>query len=235
MIDSGYRIKLEGNVKKTLKSKGNLKGYETVFFQENYDEALHVLTDIIFENDIWIYQYRNKFDVEIMLEKKAQAESARQEKLQAQSIKESEQVFQSLTDDAEIIANSDAYPLWRNLKDGFDFVANYKVRDFDQDNVLQVFKIIIPHAKQVDRIPIQTPNLWSIILFGSGGIELWTQPTGGDGKYPYLDPSTGLPYRVERNGQIWENNHRNENDFNDPNTLNVWVPGVFGWTLIGDA
>lgn len=192
----------------------------------------------VIDNNIvvsYVYEVVNLTETEIKNRITSQAETARQEKLQAETLKQSEKVFQDLTDDAEVIANADAYPLWQNIEDGFEFEANYKVRDFDENNELQTFKIIIPHAKQVDRIPIQTPNLWSIILFGSGGLELWKQPIGGDGKYPYLDPSTGNPYRVEDQGQIWENNHRNENDFNDPNTLNVWVPGVFGWTLIGNV
>jgi hypothetical protein len=48
---------------------------------------------------------------------------------------------------------------------------------------------------------------------------------GGDGKYPLIDPATNEPYRVVHNGRLWQNNHQGG--------LNVWEPGVFGWTDLG--
>jgi hypothetical protein len=155
-----------------------------------------------------------------------QAESQRQERIStmAAAIQESQvmETFQAITDDTEALENSDIYPIWDNIEDGYEFPENYKVQ-YLVDNELVLFSIIQPHAKQSDWNPSTTPALWTKIEF-SAGIEVWSQPTGGDGKYPYLDPSTGQPYKVTHNGQTWVNSLTG--------TLNVWAPGVYGWTLI---
>lgn len=153
-----------------------------------------------------------------------EAESARQARLQQEQVKIVEEKFQAIEDDADIIENADAYPLWRNIEDGFNFPLNFKTRDFDENNELQIFRVIQSHNKQSDFMPNIVPALFSKILIGGGGIEIWTQPTGGDGKYPYLDPATGEPYQVIHNGFIWANNNQG--------SLNVWEPSVFGWTML---
>jgi hypothetical protein len=136
---------------------------------------------------------------------------------------EADASFQAIADDSEALDNQTAFPLWTSFADQHQFPAQFRVQDF-VGTELVLFKIIQPHAKQDDRRPNDTPALWTKIEF-SGGVEVWSQPIGGDGKYPYLDPSTGLPYRVTHNGRLWENNFQGG--------LNVWQPGEFGWTDLG--
>lgn len=152
--------------------------------------------------------------------------NAKSQKEQFTRVKIEKQVeteLQALTDDADILENQAGYPLWSDFPDQYPFGPNDKVQDFE-GNELKVFKIIQPHNKQGDRVPVFSPALWTKIEF-SGGVEVWAQPIGGDGKYPSIDPSTGELYQVTHNGLIWENTH-------PAPSLNVWEPGVFGWTQV---
>ena len=156
-----------------------------------------------------------------------QVNSAREEKIAVESKKVIEKQvmdnFQALEDDTEAANNQSIYPLWEDIKDGFPFPKPYKVQAYDS-NQLKLFKIIQPHPKQSDWHPNITPASWSKIEINQGGIEIWTQPKGGDKKYPNINPDTGSVYIVEHNGQLWENAHTGG--------FNVWPPGVFGWTQI---
>ena len=116
-----------------------------------------------------------------------------------------------------------SYPVWGDLDLGHSFSIDDKVALSEQsedEEVLVFYKCIQAHSKQSNWIPTSTPALWSEITL-VGDIEQWSQPIGGDGRYPYLDPNTGQPYRVLHNGKTWENTVTH--------TLNVWQPGVFGW------
>lgn len=124
-------------------------------------------------------------------------------------------------EDIEIYKN--LYPLWDEKIVGYQFTVNFKVNFIDDLANVRLFKCIQAHQKQITYLPTITPALWSEIIIGSGGIEVWTQPTGGDGKYPYLDPLSGLPYKVTHNGSTWVNSLTSG--------LNVWEPSVYGWTL----
>lgn len=128
---------------------------------------------------------------------------------------------QATTVNEEIEQYKNLYPLWENHIDSFQFHLNFKVNFIDSLANIRLFKCIQSHAKQLDWTPNTTPALWSEIIIGSGGIEVWSQPIGGDGKYPYLDPVTSLPYQVTHNGSTWNNTLTSG--------LNVWEPGVYGW------
>lgn len=150
----------------------------------------------------------------------AQAEGARESKIQEVMRQKVEAEFQAVVEPADILAIQDSYPIWENLEDGFAFGVDFKVQALEGVE-LKVFRIIQPHAKQSDRHPSLTPALWTKIEI-SGGVEVWAQPTGGDGKYPFIDPLTGNPYRVSHLDNIWVNTV-------PAPTLNVWEPGVYGW------
>ena len=115
------------------------------------------------------------------------------------------------------------YPVWGDLDNGHSFSLSDKVSLIEQtedDYELVFYNCIQAHNKQSDWSPHITPALWSKVTI-QGEIEVWSQPTGGDGKYPYLDPNTGEQYLVTHNGSTWRNTHQGG--------LNVWAPGVFGW------
>lgn len=77
------------------------------------------------------------------------------------------------------------------------------------------------HVTSIGSQPFEGSALWRKIEEGESGIEVWSQPTGGDGMYPTIDSSTGENYLVTHNGSTWQNIHTGG--------LNVWEPGVFGW------
>lgn len=141
--------------------------------------------------------------------------------LLVQSLMQESQVATTLD---KIASYKNLYPLWEDQPDGFQFSLEYKVNYIDSNINLRLFRCIQAHAKQASWNPVAVPALWSEIILSAGGIEVWTQPIGGDGKYPYIDPLTGLPYKVLYNGFTWENNYQAG--------LNVWVPGEFGWTQL---
>lgn len=131
---------------------------------------------------------------------------------------------QESTTNDDIVKYKNLYPLWEDFEDGFSFPLELKVNYIDDQLEIRLFKCIQSHNKQSNFNPVVTPALWSEIIIGNGGIEVWTQPIGGDGKYPYIDPLTGNPYIVTHNGFTWQNNHQGG--------LNVWEPGVFGWVQV---
>lgn len=173
-------------------------------------------------NNYFTYELIQLTPDEIKINKEIEAQSTKDSFIQQKAFGQIENELQLITDDNEALENKDGYSVWNTYTEGYEFPSNFKVLDFDDNLDLQLFKIITPHAKQFDRAPNETPALWTKIEF-SGGIEVWSQPIGGDGKYPYLDPSTGLPYLVEYQGQIWQNDYQLG--------LNVWVPSEFGWIL----
>lgn len=139
-------------------------------------------------------------------------------------IKEIENTVQTFNDE-EAFENQAVFPLWESYEEEYIFPAEFKLQDFDENNEVKLYKSIQPNNKRENTRPKDYPAGWFKIEFGEGGVEIWSQPIGGDGKYPYLDPLTGLPYRVSDEGQVWENNYQSG--------LNVWRPGEYGWTLIG--
>jgi hypothetical protein len=128
--------------------------------------------------------------------------------------------------DTDAVAVQAVYPLWDSFADKTPahwFTPNFKVNDFEGIE-LCLYRIITPHAWQLDRKPSETPALWSKIIIGGDGIEVWTQPIGGDGKYPLIDPLTSLPYEVKHNTITWRNRR----------TLNTSEPGTAssGWLQV---
>ncbi len=172
-------------------------------------------------NDVVTYSVIDFTEEEIKANFLAQAESERESKIQEIQRKQLEESVQVVADDKEALDKKAVFPIWEKLEDGFEFKTDFKVQALEGKE-LKLFKIIQPHAKQSDRQPNLTPALWSKIEF-SAGIEVWAQPTGGDGKYPFLNPATGKAYEVTHKGSTWENTHKTG--------LNVWEPGVFGWKI----
>jgi len=84
-----------------------------------------------------------------------------------------------------------------------------------------LYKAIQAHTTQADWTPPATPALWVRVAAPGAGPQPWVQPYGGSGTYV-----NGA--QVTHGGGIWRN------DVAAP-TLNVWEPGVYGWTRIGDA
>jgi hypothetical protein len=58
-----------------------------------------------------------------------------------------------------------------------------------------------------------------------GVITVWVQPTNQFTAYYLVNPFTGLPDEVTHNGQVWFVSQA------DGAGLNVFEPGVFGWTV----
>lgn len=205
-------------------------GFRDVIIPTNFNFTTQYLGSIFFDtpNDIFTYPILDRTEEEIQSQLSSQAELQQQElinqKLQNQIITEA----QTLPDN-EALDNQPLYPLWNSFADEYFFEPPIKVQDF-LGTELKLYKCFQANNKRVNTRPNLYPAGWTLIEF-SNGIEIWSPPTGGDGKYPYIDPLTGNPYLVEHNGQIWQNNHKNNSNPSDPNFLNVWEPGVFGWII----
>jgi hypothetical protein len=169
----------------------------------------------------------------------SQIQSTASQLLEAEKQRQAMATFQAIEDEEEAFEVKEVFPFWDETFDYLTVTANYKVvRTLIEDGeiVLGLFFLIQPHTPAINDTsfyPENAPALWSRVIIGAGGVEVWTQPTGGDGKYPYLNPSTNLPYRVQHQRQnnvnkLWENNYNPS-----PGALNVWQPGDFGWTDLG--
>ena len=80
----------------------------------------------------------------------------------------------------------------------------------------KVYECIQPHTSQTDWTPDVVPALWAIRSPSPNVIEAWVQPYGGSGTY--IEGAI-----VTHNGETWLNTVAAP-------TLNVWEPGVYGWT-----
>jgi hypothetical protein len=60
-------------------------------------------------------------------------------------------------------------------------------------------------------------------------VEEWTQPLDQFDAYRIVNPFTGKPDEAIRNGQEWYVTGV------DGAGNNVWTPGIFGWTVVGDV
>ena len=93
----------------------------------------------------------------------ANAESERQQKLQEEQVRIVEEKFQAIETVEDILANESAFPLWRNFEDGTNFAIDFKVRDFNAEGELKVYKVIQAHNKQSDWNPIAVPALFVLV------------------------------------------------------------------------
>ena len=184
-----------------------------------YDPATQRLGSLIrvsqSNNDV-TYEVIELTTEELQARNQAQAESDRSAMIAKEQEKAIMDSYQAIEDEGELLENQSIYPIWETLEDGVDIELNKKYQSFEGTE-LRLFKCIQAHAKQSDYVPILVPALFSQIII-SNGIEVWTQPIGGDGKYVFGSI-------VFHNGFNWENTHPAPN-------LNVWEPGVFGWVQI---
>ena len=82
----------------------------------------------------------------------------------------------------------------------------------------KVYECIQAHSSQVDWHPDAVPALWALRSPSPVVIAAWVQPYGGSGTY-----TNGAI--VTHKGQTWINS-------NPGPQLNVWEPGVYGWTVV---
>jgi len=156
---------------------------------------------------------------EIITEQITQAEQAAQQAAIIQQIKTAEAekravviaiekmlIADELTDD-EIAEILDVFAPWAYP---VAYATNAVVR---YDSV--AYKCIQAHTSQSDWMPDAVPALWSAYT-PAGVIAAWVQPYGGSGTY--VEGAV-----VTHNGQTWLNT-------NPGPQLNVWEPGVYGWT-----
>lgn len=113
---------------------------------------------------------------------------------------------QSLPDETAL-ETVNLYPVWRS---GTVYAVGYRVR---YNGIL--YRCITAHTSQDTWTPDASPSLWARVLVEDGKILPWEQP---DSTNPYM---TGD--KVMHNGQTW---------ISDVDG-NVWEPGVYGWSVVG--
>jgi hypothetical protein len=173
-------------------------------------------------NGKWVFTIMDYSAIQIKSIQVQKLESQRQLLLKTESEKRIVSSLQILSD-ADALNNKQLYPIWERLKAGYQFALNEKVNALNNLNELLLFKVIQAHTKLDNWHPLIVSNLFSEVKIVNG-VEVWKQPIGGDGKYPYINPLTTKPYQVSHKDSLWENTHTGG--------LNVWEPGVFGWKKI---
>jgi len=170
----------------------------------------------------WFFPVINYSDIQIKSIIIQKEEYKRQLALKNESEKRIVSSLQILSD-TDALTNKPLYPIWERLKTGYQFALNEKVNALNNLNEMLLFKVIQSHTKLDNWHPLVVSNLFSEIKIVNG-VEVWKQPIGGDGKYPYINPLTAKPYQVSHKDSLWDNTHTGG--------LNVWEPGVFGWKKI---
>jgi hypothetical protein len=71
------------------------------------------------------------------------------------------------------------------------------------------------------------PGLTALVIPARmpGVVTVWVQPTNQFTAYYLVNDFTGKPDEVTHNGQTWFASQ------GDGAGLNIWEPGVFGWTV----
>jgi hypothetical protein len=208
-----------------------------MIYVTKYNQYINENNELVSEADLLVYLQGEGtiyptdfiFPNEPLLQAELKLQAEADQIIIAQQIALEATIVQAQTfPDETAVAVQAIYPFWdsyANKTPAFWFEENFKVNDFE-GNELFLYKIITPHGWQSDRKPSETPALWSKIIIGGDGIEVWTQPIGGDGKYPLINPITSLPYEVKNNTITWRNRR----------TLNVSEPGTngSGWLQISN-
>jgi len=115
-------------------------------------------------------------------------------------------------DEAEALSIADLYEQWAadmQYKPGM--IVKYG-EDSNGDAVL--YSVLTAHTSQSDWTPDKSASLFKRIGFTDSGIPLWVQPLGAADAYAKGDV-------VSYNGTVW---------ISDVDA-NVWIPGVYGWSL----
>lgn len=90
----------------------------------------------------------------------------------------------------------------------------YKTGDYVTYGGL-VWRCLQAHQSQESWAPDVSPSLWAKVLTDAETVLPWEQPSSTN---PYMKGD-----RVLWDGKVWESEVDN----------NVWMPGVYGWTMIG--
>ncbi len=120
-----------------------------------------------------------------------------------------EKAVQSL-DDADALESVTLYPAWEV---GVTYHVGHRVR---HEGIL--YTVLQEHTSQDTWAPATAPSLYAKVLIPDDEfIYPWEQP---DSTNPYIAGAT-----VSHNGYVWVSGVDN----------NVWEPGVYGWTKIGEV
>jgi chitodextrinase len=102
-------------------------------------------------------------------------------------------------------------------EDGWQENVSYQIGDIVEHNGSE-YKCIQDHTSQADYSPKDSVSLWRLLSSGEEYPQ-WEQPDGAHDAYKIGD-------KVEHEGYIWECTQ------GDAEGLNVYEPGVWGWTQI---
>ena len=136
-----------------------------------YNSETQKLGELILDDENYTYEVIDLTEQEIRQRILDQAEAERQTILDQEKTKLAEEEIQTINTTEEILANETAFPLWSNFDDGTNFALDFKVRDFNADGDLKVYKVIQEHNKQSNWNPISVPALF--VLVQEEGATLW--------------------------------------------------------------
>lgn len=181
----------------------------------SYDPAIEKLGGLIESGSEYTYQILQKTSEEIQAETLSWNESLREQKIQDNIRIESAFEAQSL-DDTNSLNNQELFPVWF---EGITVVLGNKWQDFDDDNVLYLWRCEQSHETQSDWRPKDTPALWTKVAY-PGQIPVWVQPTGAQDAYAIGDQV----YYPTANDSVYESLI----------AANVYSPDAYpaGWQLI---
>ena len=143
-----------------------------------YDTATQKLGDLILDEPNYTYQVLQKTNIE--LQNDALSANELNKQITQQSNMEAQSVLTAQTlDDTKSLNSQELFPLWG---DNIPVVIANKWQDFDDDNILYLWRCEQTHTTQSDWRPKDTPALWTKVAY-PGTIPVWVQPTGAQDAY----------------------------------------------------
>jgi len=99
--------------------------------------------------------------------------------------------------------------------------GNYQVQEGEET---EYWRVIQQFDRDVFSDPLDTYPALVRRIRVPGEVRPWVQPIDQFDAYYLVNPFTGEPDRVMHNGSTWSVSQA------DGSGVNVWEPGVFGWT-----
>ncbi len=167
------------------------------------------------QTDKFYYNQIPLTDEEIQAEKIASSEQTKEVLMQSLIEKQIIDNAQSSSDE-DSLDNQELFPFW---EEGIAYEVDYKVQSFDDDNRLNLYKVLQAHTSQSNWMPKDTPALFTLVSY-PGTIPVWKQPQGSHDAYMIGDQV----YYPDENGDVYESLIN----------ANVWSPPAYpqGWQLI---
>lgn len=168
-----------------------------------YDSATQKLGNIILDEPNYTYEVLQKTSQELQQDA-LNANEIKRENTQRTNMEIDSAIAAQSLDDTQSLNSQELFPLWAA---DIPVVIGNKWQDFDDDDVLYLWRCEQTHTTQSNWRPKDVPALWTKVAY-PGTIPVWVQPTGAQDAYNIGDqvhyPLISDPiYESLINANVW--------------------------------